>query len=185
MGTGQGSQPCSYTKPFPQVLHVLVVCPGPNARKKSKPAAKPQEKKKPNTKKVAPLKIKLGGFNSKRKRSSVTSFFYPLPDFGPAPPTPLWMRLLSVICLPPLDGLRARRTSPTWTATLTTPASTASPCQTAPPAAAAAPRRSPRANPRRRRVSPVCVCVRMCSLVLVFIYAAMTLLCVATLWIFV
>ncbi|XP_076865728.1 chromodomain-helicase-DNA-binding protein 4a [Brachyhypopomus gauderio] len=42
---------------------------GPNARKKSKPAAKPQEKK-VKTKKVAPLKIKLGGFNSKRKRSS-------------------------------------------------------------------------------------------------------------------
>ncbi|XP_041868076.1 chromodomain-helicase-DNA-binding protein 4a [Melanotaenia boesemani] len=44
---------------------------GPNARKKSKPAAKPQEKKNNvKTKKVAPLKIKLGGFNSKRKRSS-------------------------------------------------------------------------------------------------------------------
>ncbi|KAM4539505.1 chromodomain-helicase-DNA-binding protein 4a isoform 2-T2 [Odontesthes bonariensis] len=44
---------------------------GPNARKKSKPAAKPQEKKNNSkTKKVAPLKIKLGGFNSKRKRSS-------------------------------------------------------------------------------------------------------------------
>ncbi|XP_054477542.1 chromodomain-helicase-DNA-binding protein 4 isoform X1 [Anoplopoma fimbria] len=41
---------------------------GPNARKKSKPAAKPQLKPKP--KKVAPLKIKLGGLNSKRKRSS-------------------------------------------------------------------------------------------------------------------
>lgn len=44
---------------------------GPNARKKSKPASKPQEKKNVKTKKVAPLKIKLGGFNSKRKRSSV------------------------------------------------------------------------------------------------------------------
>uniref|UniRef100_A0A673B5F3 Chromodomain helicase DNA binding protein 4a n=1 Tax=Sphaeramia orbicularis TaxID=375764 RepID=A0A673B5F3_9TELE len=45
---------------------------GPNARKKSKPAPKPQEKKNnAKTKKVAPLKIKLGGFNSKRKRSSV------------------------------------------------------------------------------------------------------------------
>ncbi|KAM9838805.1 chromodomain-helicase-DNA-binding protein 4a [Aulostomus maculatus] len=44
---------------------------GPNARKKSKPAPKPQEKKNnAKTKKVAPLKIKLGGFNSKRKRSS-------------------------------------------------------------------------------------------------------------------
>uniref|UniRef100_A0A8C1V0F9 Chromodomain helicase DNA binding protein 4a n=1 Tax=Cyprinus carpio TaxID=7962 RepID=A0A8C1V0F9_CYPCA len=46
---------------------------GPNARKKSKPAPKPQEKK-VKTKKVAPLKIKLGGFNSKRKRSSVRTF---------------------------------------------------------------------------------------------------------------
>ncbi|XP_077404378.1 chromodomain-helicase-DNA-binding protein 4a isoform X2 [Vanacampus margaritifer] len=44
---------------------------GPNARKKSKAAQKPQEKKNnAKTKKVAPLKIKLGGFNSKRKRSS-------------------------------------------------------------------------------------------------------------------
>ncbi|XP_077364106.1 chromodomain-helicase-DNA-binding protein 4a isoform X1 [Festucalex cinctus] len=44
---------------------------GPNARKKSKAAQKPQEKKNSaKTKKVAPLKIKLGGFNSKRKRSS-------------------------------------------------------------------------------------------------------------------
>ncbi|CAL8374748.1 unnamed protein product [Boreogadus saida] len=46
---------------------------GPNARKKSKPSAKPAEKKNvAKTKKVAPLKIKLGGFNSnsKRKRSS-------------------------------------------------------------------------------------------------------------------
>ncbi|XP_068188512.1 chromodomain-helicase-DNA-binding protein 4a isoform X2 [Antennarius striatus] len=44
---------------------------GPNARKKSKPASKPQDKKNnAKTKKVAPLKIKLGGFNSKRKRSS-------------------------------------------------------------------------------------------------------------------
>lgn len=42
---------------------------GPNARKKSKPAPKPPPKSKP--KKVAPLKIKLGGLNSKRKRSSV------------------------------------------------------------------------------------------------------------------
>ncbi|XP_060948241.1 chromodomain-helicase-DNA-binding protein 4-like isoform X1 [Limanda limanda] len=44
---------------------------GPNARKKTKSTAKPQEKKNlAKTKKVAPLKIKLGGFNSKRKRSS-------------------------------------------------------------------------------------------------------------------
>ncbi|KAI4812067.1 hypothetical protein KUCAC02_014923 [Chaenocephalus aceratus] len=41
---------------------------GPNARKKSRPAAKPAPKPKP--KKVAPLKIKLGALNSKRKRSS-------------------------------------------------------------------------------------------------------------------
>uniref|UniRef100_A0A4W5PIQ2 Chromodomain helicase DNA binding protein 4a n=1 Tax=Hucho hucho TaxID=62062 RepID=A0A4W5PIQ2_9TELE len=45
---------------------------GPNARKKSRPTPKPAEKKKVATKKVAPLKIKLGGFNSKRKRSSVS-----------------------------------------------------------------------------------------------------------------
>uniref|UniRef100_A0A8C7YIP3 Chromodomain helicase DNA binding protein 4 n=1 Tax=Oryzias sinensis TaxID=183150 RepID=A0A8C7YIP3_9TELE len=37
---------------------------GPNARKRSKPAPKPPPKQKP--KKVAPLKIKLGGLNSKR-----------------------------------------------------------------------------------------------------------------------
>ncbi|KAM9824004.1 chromodomain-helicase-DNA-binding protein 4a [Neosynchiropus ocellatus] len=43
---------------------------GPNARKRTKPVTKPQEKKSAKTKKVAPLKIKLGGFNSKRKRSS-------------------------------------------------------------------------------------------------------------------
>ncbi|XP_061520411.1 chromodomain-helicase-DNA-binding protein 4a isoform X1 [Phycodurus eques] len=44
---------------------------GPNARKKSKASQKQQEKKNnAKTKKVAPLKIKLGGFNSKRKRSS-------------------------------------------------------------------------------------------------------------------
>lgn len=47
---------------------------GPNARKKSKPTPKPVEKKKVATKKVAPLKIKLGGFNSKRKRSSVSAW---------------------------------------------------------------------------------------------------------------
>uniref|UniRef100_A0A8C5I1U5 DNA helicase n=1 Tax=Gouania willdenowi TaxID=441366 RepID=A0A8C5I1U5_GOUWI len=42
---------------------------GPNARRRSKPASKQPPKPKP--KKVAPLKIKLGGLNSKRKRSSV------------------------------------------------------------------------------------------------------------------
>uniref|UniRef100_A0A8C4EZG7 DNA helicase n=1 Tax=Dicentrarchus labrax TaxID=13489 RepID=A0A8C4EZG7_DICLA len=41
---------------------------------KSKPAPKPPPKPKP--KKVAPLKIKLGGLNSKRKRSSVRCFFF-------------------------------------------------------------------------------------------------------------
>uniref|UniRef100_A0A4W5QKY5 Chromodomain helicase DNA binding protein 4 n=1 Tax=Hucho hucho TaxID=62062 RepID=A0A4W5QKY5_9TELE len=41
---------------------------GPNARRRSKPNTKPALK--PKAKKVAPLKIKLGGFNSKRKRSS-------------------------------------------------------------------------------------------------------------------
>lgn len=54
-------------------LCLFIFCySGPNARKKSKAAPKPQEKKNnAKTKKVAPLKIKLGGFNSKRKRSSV------------------------------------------------------------------------------------------------------------------
>ena len=53
-----------------------VVLAGPNARKKSKTTPKPQEKKNnAKTKKVAPLKIKLGGFNSKRKRSSVGTVF--------------------------------------------------------------------------------------------------------------
>lgn len=51
-----------------------VLFTGPNARRKSKPTPKPQEKK-VKTKKVAPLKIKLGGFNSKRKRSSVWDVF--------------------------------------------------------------------------------------------------------------
>uniref|UniRef100_A0A3B3TPP7 Chromodomain helicase DNA binding protein 4 n=1 Tax=Poecilia latipinna TaxID=48699 RepID=A0A3B3TPP7_9TELE len=46
---------------------------GPNARKRSKPTPKPPPKPKP--KKVAPLKIKLGGLNSKRKRSSVRYLF--------------------------------------------------------------------------------------------------------------
>uniref|UniRef100_A0A672HF85 Uncharacterized protein n=1 Tax=Salarias fasciatus TaxID=181472 RepID=A0A672HF85_SALFA len=47
---------------------------GPNARKRSKPTPKPPPKPKP--KKVAPLKIKLGGLNSKRKRSSVRNDIY-------------------------------------------------------------------------------------------------------------
>ncbi|KAM8924242.1 chromodomain-helicase-DNA-binding protein 4 [Pelodytes ibericus] len=42
---------------------------GPNARKKPK-IVKPPDVKKAKAKKVAPLKIKLGGFGSKRKRSS-------------------------------------------------------------------------------------------------------------------
>ncbi|KAM5140939.1 chromodomain-helicase-DNA-binding protein 4 isoform 2-T2 [Mantella aurantiaca] len=42
---------------------------GPNARKKPK-VIRPPENKKTKAKKVAPLKIKLGGFGSKRKRSS-------------------------------------------------------------------------------------------------------------------
>uniref|UniRef100_A0A8C4ZKR2 DNA helicase n=1 Tax=Gadus morhua TaxID=8049 RepID=A0A8C4ZKR2_GADMO len=61
---------------------------GPNARKRSKPAAKAQSK--PKAKKVAPLKIKLGGLNSKRKRSSSTSStalwcLTPLPLRPPCP----------------------------------------------------------------------------------------------------
>ncbi|KAA8586312.1 hypothetical protein FQN60_007881, partial [Etheostoma spectabile] len=52
---------------------VAEVAPAPvaPAAPKSKPTPKPQDKKNnAKTKKVAPLKIKLGGFNSKRKRSS-------------------------------------------------------------------------------------------------------------------
>uniref|UniRef100_A0A8C3M6D9 Chromodomain-helicase-DNA-binding protein 4 n=1 Tax=Chrysolophus pictus TaxID=9089 RepID=A0A8C3M6D9_CHRPC len=45
---------------------------GPNARRKPKGSPRIPDIKKPKTKKVAPLKIKLGGFGSKRKRSSVT-----------------------------------------------------------------------------------------------------------------
>ncbi|XP_039387365.1 chromodomain-helicase-DNA-binding protein 4 isoform X4 [Mauremys reevesii] len=43
---------------------------GPNARRKPKASPRVPDIKKPKTKKVAPLKIKLGGFSSKRKRSS-------------------------------------------------------------------------------------------------------------------
>uniref|UniRef100_A0A8C0BPJ9 Chromodomain-helicase-DNA-binding protein 4 n=1 Tax=Buteo japonicus TaxID=224669 RepID=A0A8C0BPJ9_9AVES len=45
---------------------------GPNARRKPKASPRIPDIKKPKTKKVAPLKIKLGGFGSKRKRSSVS-----------------------------------------------------------------------------------------------------------------
>uniref|UniRef100_A0A7M4EKT8 Chromodomain-helicase-DNA-binding protein 4 n=1 Tax=Crocodylus porosus TaxID=8502 RepID=A0A7M4EKT8_CROPO len=45
---------------------------GPNARRKPKASPRVPDLKKPKTKKVAPLKIKLGGFGSKRKRSSVS-----------------------------------------------------------------------------------------------------------------
>lgn len=54
----------------------MMVCfLGPNARKKPKASPRVPEIKKPKTKKVAPLKIKLGGFGSKRKRSSVSFSF--------------------------------------------------------------------------------------------------------------
>lgn len=54
---------------FSRTLFVtFVFTVGPNARRKSKPTPKPQDKKS-KAKKVAPLKIKLGNF--KRKRSSV------------------------------------------------------------------------------------------------------------------
>uniref|UniRef100_A0A663M3M8 Chromodomain-helicase-DNA-binding protein 4 n=1 Tax=Athene cunicularia TaxID=194338 RepID=A0A663M3M8_ATHCN len=48
---------------------------GPNARRKPKASPRIPDIKKPKTKKVAPLKIKLGGFGSKRKRSSVRSLY--------------------------------------------------------------------------------------------------------------
>uniref|UniRef100_A0A8C8A1R8 Chromodomain helicase DNA binding protein 4a n=1 Tax=Oryzias sinensis TaxID=183150 RepID=A0A8C8A1R8_9TELE len=92
---------------------------GPNARKKSKPVPKPQEKKNnTKTKKVAPLKIKLGGFNSKRKRSSV--------------PQLIFSSTLSSDLNTPANSLfasctrRAKKTSRTPTATTKTAASTAS-----------------------------------------------------------
>lgn len=50
------------------ICHLYFYSIGPNARRKSKPTPKPQDKKS-KAKKVAPLKIKLGNF--KRKRSSV------------------------------------------------------------------------------------------------------------------
>lgn len=46
--------------------------------------------KKPKPKKVAPLKIKLGGFGSKRKRSSVRAWFIPLGGEGAV----WWRRML-------------------------------------------------------------------------------------------
>lgn len=63
------------------------------------------------------------------------------------------------VCLP---LHRARRTSPTWTATSRTAARTASPSPRDPTAAAAAAKRSrPRANPRKRKVrlhTPAALC---------------------------
>uniref|UniRef100_A0A452TLB2 Chromodomain-helicase-DNA-binding protein 4 n=1 Tax=Ursus maritimus TaxID=29073 RepID=A0A452TLB2_URSMA len=52
---------------------------GPNARRKPKGSPRVPDAKKPKPKKVAPLKIKLGGFGSKRKRSSVRA--QPIPLF--------------------------------------------------------------------------------------------------------
>uniref|UniRef100_A0A8C0GUZ6 Chromodomain-helicase-DNA-binding protein 4 n=1 Tax=Chelonoidis abingdonii TaxID=106734 RepID=A0A8C0GUZ6_CHEAB len=49
---------------------------GPNARRKPKASPRVPDIKKPKTKKVAPLKIKLGGFSSKRKRSSVSDLLF-------------------------------------------------------------------------------------------------------------
>uniref|UniRef100_A0A8D2NKS6 Chromodomain helicase DNA binding protein 4 n=1 Tax=Zonotrichia albicollis TaxID=44394 RepID=A0A8D2NKS6_ZONAL len=54
------------------LLTLPPVFPGPNARRKPKASPRIPDIKKPKTKKVAPLKIKLGGFGSKRKRSSVS-----------------------------------------------------------------------------------------------------------------
>lgn len=51
---------------------------GPNARRKPKGSPRVPDAKKPKPKKVAPLKIKLGGFGSKRKRSSVRAQPIPL-----------------------------------------------------------------------------------------------------------
>uniref|UniRef100_A0A670ZY00 Chromodomain helicase DNA binding protein 4 n=1 Tax=Pseudonaja textilis TaxID=8673 RepID=A0A670ZY00_PSETE len=56
---------------------------GPNARKKPKASPRVPDIKKPKTKKVAPLKIKLGGFGSKRKRSSTRSLLNALNTMSP------------------------------------------------------------------------------------------------------
>uniref|UniRef100_A0A8C8BIB7 Chromodomain-helicase-DNA-binding protein 4 n=1 Tax=Otus sunia TaxID=257818 RepID=A0A8C8BIB7_9STRI len=57
---------------------------GPNARRKPKASPRIPDIKKPKTKKVAPLKIKLGGFGSKRKRSSVNDDLDVESDFDDA-----------------------------------------------------------------------------------------------------
>lgn len=59
--------------------------------------------KKPKPKKVAPLKIKLGGFGSKRKRSSVRPWFFLLEKEGAV----WWRRGLLAFCqaLLPRAGL--------------------------------------------------------------------------------
>lgn len=59
------------------ILLVLSIL-GPNARRKPKGSPRVPDAKKPKPKKVAPLKIKLGGFGSKRKRSSVRAQPIPL-----------------------------------------------------------------------------------------------------------
>lgn len=61
-------------------LTCLLLILGPNARRKPKGSPRIPDAKKPKPKKVAPLKIKLGGFGSKRKRSSVRA--QPMPFFG-------------------------------------------------------------------------------------------------------
>lgn len=60
---------CQGSSPFDSQAPLF---PGPNARRKPKASPRIPDMKKPKTKKVAPLKIKLGGFGSKRKRSSVS-----------------------------------------------------------------------------------------------------------------
>lgn len=113
---------------------------GPNARKKSKPAPKPPPKSKP--KKVAPLKIKLGGLNSKRKRSSVryslTSLGFFISPFVP----------FLLMCLHLCFSVRAMRMNLMLTVTLMTGVS---PCQMAPIAAVVL-RRNRKVQRRKRKV---------------------------------
>jgi len=90
---------------------------GPLARKKPKATPKAQEKKNnAKTKKVAPLKIKLGGFNSKRKRTSVRR---PLPLARPRDAVYDTLFVNACVCV---CARRARKTSPRWTATSRTAA---------------------------------------------------------------
>ena len=70
---------CSVMDVWTAWSHLLSPDLGPNARRKPKGSPRVPDAKKPKPKKVAPLKIKLGGFGSKRKRSSVRAQPVPVP----------------------------------------------------------------------------------------------------------